>query len=55
MPLVADGQLYGLTAGAGDAPDIVAACYVGVEVDLFTVQAPPEADDRTGIVESVKV
>src|SRR2546428_11551681 len=55
VSLIAHCQLDWPAALAGDAPDIVAAGNVCLEIEVFAVNGPAKSEHGTRIVESINV
>src|SRR5712664_874608 len=55
ISLVADCQLDRPAAGARNAPDVVAAGNVRLEIDMLTVNRPAKSEHGTRVVQSINV
>src|SRR2546422_8143647 len=55
VSLVADCQLDRPAARTGDAPDVVAAGNVRLEIEMLAVNGPAKSEHGTRVVEGVNV
>src|SRR5207249_10442121 len=55
VSLIAHSQLDRPAALAGDAPDIVAAGNVRLEIDMLALNRPAKSEHRTRVIECVNV